>query len=273
MKHVRPIDLSVVIANWNTAALLKECLASLTSSSFDGLLEIIIVDNASSDGSVAMVRQEFPSVRLIENNCNPGFARANNQGITESGGRYILLLNSDTVMPSGALAGLVEFMRQHPDAGACSPRLVRVDGKPQEFAFGDDPTLPYLLRRGGYRLLLRRALHDWNTDQVREVDWVSGACLLVRRQAIDQVGLLDENIFMYFEDNDWCLRMRLKGWRIYYNPTVSITHVGSQSLAQNPAARHAYYRSLDHFYAKHYGVFARLLLRVALTPYRLLARC
>jgi len=263
------LGLSVVIVNWNTASLLRGCLASLISSLFDGM-EIVVVDNASSDDSVPMLRHEFPTARVIENDRNVGFSRANNQGILASQGHYILLLNSDTIVPQNALNRLVEFMEQHPDVGACGPRLIRPDGKPQEFAFGNDPTLSYLLRRGTCRLFLRRALHDWNTDQIQAVDWVSGACLLVRRQVIDQVGLLDENIFMYFEDNDWCLRMRSSGWRVYYNPTVSVIHIGGQSLAQNPVAHRAYYRSLDYFYAKHYGTCAQLLLRIALIPYRLL---
>lgn len=267
MKQAGPPVLSVIIVNWNTAPLLRDCLASLVSSSFENL-EIIMVDNASSDNSADLVRREFPAVRLIENDRNVGFSRASNQGIVASHGHYLLLLNSDTIVPPNALDRLVEFMEHHPDAGACGPRLVRPDGKHQEFAFGGDPTLSYLLRRGMYRLLLHRALHDWGTDRIQEVNWVSGACLLTRRQVIDQIGLLDENIFMYFEDNDWCLRMRWGGWRVYYNPTVSIIHIGGRSLAKNPAARRAYYRSLDYFYAKHYGKLARLFLRITLIPYR-----
>jgi hypothetical protein len=163
-------------------------------------------------------------------------------------------------------------MQQHSDAGACGPRLLQPDGEPQAFAFGGDPTPGYLLRRGFMRLLLRRPLHNWHTTQVQTVDWVSGACLLVRRAAIQQAGLLDEHYFMYFEDNDWCLRMRRCGWQVYYNPQVSITHIGGQSLAQNPAARRAYYHSLDYFYTRHYGPLARLWLRMALVLYRVVAR-
>jgi GT2 family glycosyltransferase len=161
-------------------------------------------------------------------------------------------------------------MEQHPEAGACGPRLIGPDGKPQAFAFGGDPTLKYLLWRGLNRLLWHRSLHNWETDQVQEVDWVSGACLLVRREIIDQIGLLDENIFMYFEDNDWCLRMRACGWKVYHNSPVSIIHTGGKSLSQNMAARLAYYKSLDYFYSKHYGPLARFLVRVCLVPYRFL---
>jgi len=275
------VDLSVIVLSWNVRDLLRACLCSLLtddrrltiagSSSLVNRLssvEIIVVDNASTDGSAEMVAREFPTVRLICNETNLGYARANNVGIAASRGRYILLLNSDTVVPAAALAKLVAFMETHPEAAACSPQLVGVDGRPQPYAFGCDPTPGYLLRRGLYRLLLRRPLHDWDTAKVQEVDWVSGACLLVRRSAIDQIGLLDERFFMYFEDNDWCRRMRAAGWQIYYNPAIAITHIGGQGLVQNPAAQRAYYRSLEYFYAKHFGWLARGLLRIGLAIYR-----
>ena len=232
--------------------------------------EVIVVDNASTDGSADMVAAEFPEARLIRNAENVGFPRGNNVGIAASAGRYVLLLNSDTMVPAGALARLVAFMDAHPQAGACSPRLLQLDGTPQPYAFGCDPTLGYLLRRGFSRLLFRRPLHDWGVAETIEVDWVSGACLLIRREAIDQVGGLDEAMFMYFEDNDWCRRMRLAGWQVYYVPTVAITHIGGAGLKQNPAARAAYYHSLAHFYAKHYRWPGRLLLKILLPAYRVL---
>ncbi len=282
--------LSVIIVTWNVRDLLRECLRSVVGSqepgarsqeSTDGRLppapcsltpEIIVVDNASRDGSADMVRTEFPGVRLIANAENLGFARANNQGIRASQGRYVVLLNSDTLVPPGALAALVAFMDAHPDAGAVGPRLLRPDGTAQPYAFGGDPTPRYLLARGVNRLIFRRPLHDWATDAVQQVDWVSGACLMVRREAMDQAGLLDENIFMYFEDNDWCLRIRGAGWKVYYNPQAAITHIGGQSLAQNPAARRAYGESLQYFYAKHYGPRALALLKLCLPLYRLLSQ-
>jgi N-acetylglucosaminyl-diphospho-decaprenol L-rhamnosyltransferase len=259
--------LSIVITSWNTSDLLKRCLASLLRCPQRCYFEVIVTDNASTDGSSEMVMREFPTVRLIQNMANLGFARANNRGIQASRGRYILLLNSDTVVPEGALARLTSFMDQHPDVGASGPRLLRPDGAPQPYSFGGDPTLRYLLARDLKQALFHRHLHDWGTDIVQEVDWVSGACLLVRRQAIEQVGLLDENIFMYFEDTDWCLRMRRAGWKVYYNPGVEVIHIGGQSLAKNPSAQRSYYRSLEYFYAKHYGLLPRLLLRVALMPH------
>jgi hypothetical protein len=263
--------LSIIIVNWNTLALLRDCLSSLAASELHDRCEIIVVDNGSHDGSPDMVRRAFGRVRLLANRDNLGFARANNQGIAASQGRYVLLLNSDTRMPAGTLAALLAFMEQHPEAGVCSPRLQHPDGQPQVFAFGADPTPGYLLRRGLWRLLLRRGLHDWATPHTLTVDWVSGACMLVRRAAIEQAGMLDEAIFMYFEDNDWCLRIRRQGWRVYYYPRVAVIHLGGQSLAHNPAARAAYYTSLRYFYAKHYGWQARLWLAGALWLYRVLA--
>ncbi|MBI3941601.1 MAG: glycosyltransferase family 2 protein [Chloroflexi bacterium] len=266
------ITLSIIIVSYNTASILRNCLQSVLAQALSSRYEIIVVDNASGDGSPALVAQEFPAVTLIANTTNVGFGRANNQGIQASHGRYVLLLNSDTLLPPGALVPLLHFMDRTPRAGACSPRLLRPDGTPQPYAFGGDPTIRYLLARGFNQVARHRYLHDWSTNAVQEVDWVSGACLMVRRAAIDQVGLLDENIFMYFEDNDWCLRLRRAGWKIYYNPTVQITHLGGQSLARNPQARRAYYQSLEYFYAKHYNFLSRLALKGLLPIYRAVTR-
>jgi len=263
--------LSIIILNWNTRALLRQCLNSLTSEDVSND-EIIIIDNASTDGSPQMVQETFPQVELLINSKNLGFTIANNQGIKIAHGRYILLLNSDTLASRAALDNLVHFMDTHPGVGACSPRLLRPDGIPQSYAFGKDPTLGYLLARGFNQIVFHRQLHNWSIEKPLEVDWVSGACLMVRREVIDQVGGLDENIFMYFEDNDWCLRIRQAGWKVYYVPQIEITHIGGQSVNQNPKARQAYYKSLAYFYDKHYGVLAKALLKGGLTAYRRLVK-
>jgi N-acetylglucosaminyl-diphospho-decaprenol L-rhamnosyltransferase len=263
--------LSIVVVSWNTAALLRACLRSLEAGSAGLQVETIVVDNASPDDSGLMVRREFPGVRLIQNSTNAGYARANNQGIAESHAPYVMLLNSDTQMLPAALPGLLDFVASHPEAGAAGPRLMRPDGSPQPFAFGGDPTIGYLLARGLSRVLRRRYLHDWATQVFQPVDWVSGACLLVRRSAIEQAGLLDENFFMYFEDNDWCLRLRRAGWKIYFVPQAQVVHLGGRSVAVNPAARNFYAQSLSYFYRKHYSPLAQWLLRLLLPIYRRVA--
>jgi N-acetylglucosaminyl-diphospho-decaprenol L-rhamnosyltransferase len=258
------LELSVIVVNWNTREYLRGCLNSVQNAlaGIDG--EITVVDNGSTDGSAAMVRSEFPAVTLIENWENVGFARANNQGIAISRGPCILLLNSDTDVPGTALSGLMAFMDKHTDAGAVGPKLVMPAGAPQPYGFGGDPTVFYLLKRGLSRLVFHRCLHDWSTALTRQVDWVSGACLMLRREVLDQSGPLDEKIFMYFEDVDLCLRIRQSRWKVYHYPHVEVVHYGGRSLRQNPAARPEYYRSLSYFYRKHYGLISRFILKSAL---------
>ncbi len=264
------MELQIIIVSWNTIELLQDCLNTLPQGAGQITYGVTVVDNASTDGSADMVAQKFPDVKLIRNAENVGFSRANNQALRrlQKTSPYFLLLNSDTRVLPGALETLVQFMDAHPRVGACSPRLERPNGSAQAYAFGKDPTLGYLLARGWNRLIYRRPLHNWETKEKQKVDWVSGACLMVRGEVLDQVGLLDEKIFMYFEDNDWCHRIRLAGWDIIYNPQTAIIHLGGQSLIRNPQAQQAYYRSLEYFYAKHYGPLALLGLRILLPFYR-----
>ncbi|MBP1464739.1 glycosyltransferase family 2 protein [Candidatus Chloroploca sp. M-50] len=261
-------QLSIIIVNWNTRSLLHALLTTLVPYLQQDRAEIIVVDNASDDGSGAMVAADFPQVTLIQNAQNVGFARANNQALALAQGRYLLLLNTDTLVPPGALAGLLHFMATNPEVGACSPRLLTAEGQPQAFAFGDDPTPAYLLRRGLWRLLLKRPLHDWGVAQVLEVAWVAGTCLMLRRETLARVKGFDEAFFMYFEDVDLCRRIRHDGWKICYVPTIAITHLGGQSLQQNPAAQDAYYESLRSFYGRHYPPSFRLWLVIGLLIYQ-----
>jgi hypothetical protein len=263
--------LAVIIVNWNTRELLARCLEPLAPAG-DGPTSpadyaLWVVDNGSMDGSAEMVQLRFPGVHLLRNARNVGYARANNQGIRASQSRHVLLLNSDAIATPNALGRLARFLDAHPDVGAVGPRLLRPDRTPQPYAFGGDPTLAYLLRRAWNRLVLRQPVHDWGTDETQEVDWVSGAAMAVRRDAIDEVGLLDEAIFMYFEDNDWCLRMRQAGWRVCYVPEVEVTHLGGASVNRSERARAAYRQSLLYFYRKHYGALSRLALRLLLPLY------
>jgi len=189
-----------------------------------------------------------------------------------SRGDHILLLNSDTQIEAQALRRMIEFMEEHPQAGAMGPRLVLPDGRPQPYSFGCDPTLGYLWRRGLNLLLRKGYLHDWGTEETGEVDWVSGASLMLRRRALEEMGLLDENFFLYFEDNDLCLRLRQKGWKVYFNPTVHVVHLGGESLVKNEPARAEYCYSLLYFYSKHYGKLKTVILTILSPLYRWLVR-
>lgn len=263
------ITLSIIIVNWNTHDALRNCLESIYAPT-GVCLETVVVDNASEDGSVKMVERTFPQVRLIENPSNVGFAKAGNQGMLLSRGDYILLLNSDAQIEEQALARMMGFMQEHREAAAMGPRLLLRDGRPQPYSFGGDPTLGYLLRRGLNLVLAKRYLHDWGTEEIAEVDWVSGASLVLRRSALEETGLLDENFFLYFEDNDLCLRLRQKGWKVYFNPRVEVVHLGGESLSKNEPARAEYYRSLRYLYSKHYGGGLTILLTLLLPLYRFL---
>lgn len=251
-------DLSIVIVSWNVRGLLANCLAALPAATEGLSTETIVVDNESTDGTAAWLASR-PGLRLLANRENVGFARANNQGLALARGIYLVLLNPDTEPRPGSLTAMVNFMDARPRSGAASPRLVRPDGSPQPYAFGGDPSPWYLLRRA-FAHARKGYLHDWAAAAPQRVDWVSGACLVVRRGTYEQAGGLDEAMFMYFEDNEWCRRMRVAGWQVWYNPRAEVVHIGGASLNQNPAARAAYYRSLAYFYRKHYGRVAGALM-------------
>ncbi len=261
-------SVDIVIVSFNTARLLADLLHSVPADAAGLQCKTIVVDNASNDGTPDIVSREFPDVKLIANTTNVGFGAANNQGFRAGSGRYIVFLNSDTIVPTGTLTELVRFMDERPRAGACSPRLVRPDGHAQPFAFGGDPTPGYLFVRGWARVFRHRWLHDWETRQIQRVDWVSGACLVARRDALEQIGGFDERYFLYFEDNDLCLRLRRAGWEVWYNPAVTITHLGGASAQQSSSAIRWYDASLRYFYAKHYSALARAALEVMLPFYR-----
>ena len=261
------IRLSILIVTWNVGEQLAACLRSLDANRLPADWEIIIFDNASRDDTAALVRKTFPQVRLVESPHNLGYAAGNNRAAAAAQGEYLLLLNPDTLASREAIAGLLDFMDAHSRAGACSPQLRLADGSVQPFTFGEDPTPGYLFRRGWRRLIHHQPLHDWETPTSHPVAWVSGAAMMVRRAAWEQVGGFDENFFMYFEDNDLCLRMRKRGWEIWYHPAVAITHLGGQSAQQMGSSGSAYRASLRYFYRKHYGWAARGLLWLGLAAY------
>jgi len=280
------IRLSIIIVNWNTRDLLAQCLRSVYANSPDGEFEVWVVDNASTDGSVQMVRERFPQVRLIENVENVGFARANNQAIRESTGRYVLLLNPDTEVKPGALETLMQFMDAHPEAGAAGARLLNPDGtlQPSCHPF---PTLGReawrLFHLDALRLYARYEMARWDLETPRPVDVVQGACVILQRKALDQVGLLDENYFIYTEEVDLCYRLHRGGWHIYWVPQATVVHYGGQSTQQMPAEMFLrLYESKLFYFRKHHGrqaacaykliLLAAAMARLLLSPLTWLER-
>ncbi len=272
------VTLSIVIVNWNTCALLAQCLASIYANVSGTDFEVIVVDNASQDDSVTMVKRDFPQVRLIENDENVGFTRANNQAMAVSGGRYILLLNSDAVVLSGASEGLLALAESHPQAGLVGAQLLNPDGTFQA-SYTDFPTLwrEFLILSGLGRLLYSPHYPSHGPEEgrgPRQVDYVEGACLLVRRQVFQEMGGFDEDFFMYAEEVDWCYRMRQAGWEVWYAPQVRIVHHGgASSRKKRTSAEAQLYRSRVMFFRKHYGPRPAEVLRGMIMGLTLLKRC
>jgi N-acetylglucosaminyl-diphospho-decaprenol L-rhamnosyltransferase len=264
------MKVSVIVLSHNTRELTLTCLRQFATEADRAGWQIIVVDNGSHDETTPAVRWTFPQVEVICSQENLGFAAGNNLGLRRAQGQTVILMNSDVLAPFSTLAVLAALLDQYPQVGVLSPQLRTATGMPQAFAYGNDPTLPYLLKRGLYRLLGRGPLHDWGVQSPLEVDWVSGACMCVRRAAFEQVGLLDENFFLYFEDNDWCLRMRKAGWKVMYIPTCAVVHLGGQSWPAAHIAGHHYRNSLRYFYQKHYGPPATWLLTIGLFGYHFL---
>ena len=264
-------DLSVIIVNWNVRDLLRRCLHSILASLPACQLEIIVVDNGSTDGSPEMVRTEFPQVHLLANPDNRGFTAANNQGLAVARGRYVLLLNPDTEVVGDALETLVAFADAHPDVGVVGPQLLNPDGTVQS-SRRRFPTLATALLESTWlqpyaprRLLARYYVLDRPDDEVQDVDWVTGAALMARREAVEQVGPLDEGFFMYSEELDWCRRFRAAGWRVVYLPTARVIHHEGKSSEQVLPARHIHFQtSKIRYFRKYHGPAAAEVLRLVL---------
>ncbi len=266
------IDISVIIVNWNVRELLRRCLASVIESCKKDAgfqTEIIVIDNASSDDSVGTVEQEFPQVRLVRNACNLGFTSANNQGIRLSSGRYLLLLNPDTEVRDSAISVQGQYLDSNPAVAVVGPQLMNADGSVQSSrrrfptvitAFIESTVLQRYL--GGLPVIRRYYFEDKPDNFVQEVDWLVGACLMVRREAIEQVGSLDEDFFMYFEELDLCYRLKKARWKIVYLPEAQVVHYYGQSSEKDLPHRHIYFNdSKCKFFRKHYGPATAIMLR------------
>ncbi len=246
-----PPDLAIIIVNWNTRQLLLDCLATLPAATAGISAETWVVDNGSSDGSVAAVQAHYPEVRIIANRENRGFAAANNQAIRASDSRHVLLLNSDTLSAGGSLSALVHFLDRHPRVGIVGPELLNGDGSVQ-LSYASFPTLASELTGRNLRRRQRFTTSDGSTAY--RVDWIGGACFAIRRTAIEQFGLLDERYFMYTEEADWCFRARRAGWEVCYLPGAKVVHLGGQSSRMVSTRMKAeLYRSKLRFFGKHYG--------------------
>ncbi|MEK7581074.1 MAG: glycosyltransferase family 2 protein [Patescibacteria group bacterium] len=266
------MDVTVIIVNWNTKKLLQDCLESIYKFTKGISFEVIVVDNASEDGSQTMVRQKFPQVKLIQNKNNAGFATANNQGIREAKGKYIFLLNSDAYLIENSLKKLLEIGDSNKNLGVLCPLLLNEDKSIQQsvgfspnlwrvflwMTFIDD--LPF-----GYLLKPFHVDHDAFYKNSQEIDWASGAAILIPKTVIKKAGLLDEKIFMYGEDVEWCYRIKVSGFSNYFSPKTKIIHIGRGSSGK--IAKNAFlgeYIGLIYFYKKHRGVISLQLLLVFL---------
>ena len=257
-------SLAIIIVTYNSATEIGPCLDSLVGHTEPFPTTITVVDNASSDGTVGMVRARWPGVQVIESPTNAGFSRANNLGIRATGGDYVLLLNPDTVAPPGAIQALVRGLAAHPDAAIAGARLLSEHGFP-ELSWGD-PIGPWNeLKRKVFSTLYHRKIRsivrkvDQLSRQAREVSWVSGACMVIRRPDLEAVGLLDERFFMYTEDVDLCIAMTKRGRTVLYVAGAELLHYRGRSAARNPATERLYRRSQLAYYEKHLPHWAGLL--------------
>jgi GT2 family glycosyltransferase len=278
------ISVSVVIVSWNTKEVTRNCLTSVFRETKNLNFEVFVVDNASTDGTVPMIKKEFPQARLIENSENKGFAAANNQAIRKAAGEFILLLNSDTIVIENAIEKLACFARTHSDAGVVGGRLLNKDKTLQPSARNFPNIFTHFieingwhncLKKNKYLGFIRKFYHLISShDKSRKVDWVSGAFFLIRKEVIEKVGLLDEHYFMYSEEMDFCFRVKKKDWEVYFTPEAEVIHLGGESARQvKEEMLLAQFQTFRLFCQKNYSYFNRLLLdtvtKGALTGLRL----
>lgn len=265
------MDLSIIIVNFNTKQLLADCLESIFKEDISSKFRVVVVDNGSSDGSVEMVEKKFPGVLVIKSNKNLGFSKANNLGIKAGGAKYYLLLNSDTIMPGGALESLVDFMeRSQFGVGSC--KLKNKDGSFQPNA-GDLPFgLPIFFWLSGWDDILpkiREYLPSFHRKfksfyrGEKEVGWVSGSVMIIKKGVVESIGGLDEKIFMYCEDTDYCIRARKAGFKVGWTDRAEIIHLGGGSSKDPKLVQWVgEFRGLVYIYRKHLGALAGFILKM-----------
>jgi len=255
-------DMSIVLVCWNNKSYLDPCLASLYESRLRSTFDVVVVDNGSTDGSQQMLAEKYPQVKLIQNEGNVGLGKASNQGIEATRGRYVLLLNNDTLVNRDSLDVLVNFLEAHPEAGAVAGKLLNPDGSFQSgYAGFSSLTEEFLIATHLGELLWSGYPSHGDSNETKAVGWLSSACLLARRSALDQIGLLDEGYFIYGDEADLQYRLNKAGWKVYFLPTSTIIHFGGRSM-DRWKRRKMVYRGKMLFYQKNYGFLPTLLLRM-----------
>ncbi len=272
------MDLSIVIVTHNSSSPVEKCLRSLEEHPPSYEHEVVIVDNASSDGTPGLIRESFPWVRLIANADNRGYSKGVNQAFRESSGRYVLVLNPDIIVREDSIDALVRFMDSNPGAGVAGSKLVFPDGSVQPSCRSFYTLKALFLRRTFLgkvfpraRALREHLLTDYDHEEARKVDWIIGACMIVRREAAEEVGLMDERFFLYFEDTDWCYRMGQHGREVWYVPDSVMVHLYERSSASSMLSRpflihmlsllryYEKWNAIFYFFRRHRGIIKSLL--------------
>lgn len=254
------MDLTIIIVSWNTSGLLAQCLSSVYETGSRHTFDVIVVDNGSTDDSVSMVQARFPAVKLIRNERNQGFARANNQALEISESRYVMLLNSDTIVLPGVIDTLIEIADRNPTVGMVGPKLLNMDGSLQKSWYSFPSILSEMIGQN-----FRNRTPVPNIPDTFEVDWIMGACMLVRAEVLRGVGLLDEDYFFYSEEMDWCFRIKKHNWKIWYTTSTALYHLGGGSTRKGSVTHLVrLYTSKLLYFKKNHGNFARTLLRLGL---------
>jgi len=264
------LDVSIILVCWNNKEYLDPCLKSLYDTGMKNSFDIIVVDNGSTDGSQQMLAEKYPDVKIIQNSENVGLGKASNQGIEATKGRYVLLLNNDTIVNGPSFDFMVDFLNENPKVGAVGGKIFNPDGTVQSCynnfsTFWEEFLIATRLGeliRPGYPSII-------DAEDVKSVDWITSACLMVRRTALDQVGLLDENYFIYGDEADLQYRIKAAGWTIYYLPQATLIHYGGRSMTRWPR-RKMVYRGKMLFYKKNYGPIRTFLLRTMLASLSIL---
>jgi GT2 family glycosyltransferase len=266
------MDISIIIVNWNTRDCLRDCLRSVYEQTKNICFEVIVIDNTSTDGSAAMVKKEFPQTILLENSENRGFAAANNQGMAIAKGRYVLLLNPDTIVLDRTIKKTMDFADSHPDVGVVGCQVLENETKIQRTCFAFPSLSNLILQKTDLHRLFPRSrffgrvdMGWWDRKTERDVDVVSGMFMLVRHKAIEQVGLMDEDYFIYAEETDWCFRFWLASWRRVFTPVGRIIHRDGGNKSTDKARVKMYVqlqKSMMIFYRKNCGLFTWMIAKI-----------